>query len=118
MSFWVLTQRGQRTDRIGEAETETAKFWLRVLTDLKNRGLKDILIACCDGLVDFPQAIEASLSTDPSATAYWALNTQPLVRFELDIGRTLSPSLTIRWRFTKSFTLPMLLSHSIVLYVR
>ena len=44
---------------IGEAEAEGAKFWLRVLTDLKNRGLKDILIACCDGLKGFPQAIEA-----------------------------------------------------------
>ncbi len=44
---------------IGEAETEGAKFWLKVLTDLKNRGLKDILIACCDGLKGFPQAIEA-----------------------------------------------------------
>ncbi|MGF1458836.1 MAG: IS256 family transposase [Leptolyngbyaceae cyanobacterium] len=44
---------------IGEVETEGAKFWLKVLTDLKNRGLKDILIACCDGLKGFPQAIEA-----------------------------------------------------------
>jgi putative transposase len=44
---------------IGEAEAEGAKFWLKVLTDLKNRGLKDILIACCDGLNGFPQAIEA-----------------------------------------------------------
>ena len=44
---------------IGEAEREGAKFWLSVLTDLKNRGLKDILIACCDGLKGFPQAIEA-----------------------------------------------------------
>jgi putative transposase len=44
---------------IGEAEAEGAKFWLKVLTDLKNRGLKDILIACCDGLAGFPQAIEA-----------------------------------------------------------
>ncbi len=44
---------------VGEAEAEGAKFWLKVLTDLKNRGLKDILIACCDGLVGFPQAIEA-----------------------------------------------------------
>jgi len=43
---------------IGEAEAEGVKFWLKVLTDLKNRGLKDILIACCDGLVGFPQAIE------------------------------------------------------------
>jgi putative transposase len=44
---------------IGEAESEGAKFWLKVLTDLKNRGLKDILIACVDGLTGFPQAIEA-----------------------------------------------------------
>ncbi|MGC1525376.1 MAG: IS256 family transposase [Phormidesmis sp.] len=44
---------------VGEAETEGAKFWLKVLTDLKNRGLRDILIACCDGLKGFPQAIEA-----------------------------------------------------------
>ncbi|MEL6261990.1 MAG: IS256 family transposase, partial [Cyanobacteria bacterium J06626_6] len=41
---------------IGEAETEGAKFWLKVLTDMKNRGLRDILIACCDGLKGFPQA--------------------------------------------------------------
>ena len=43
---------------IGEAEAEGAKFWLKVLTELKNRGLQDILIACCDGLKGFPQAIE------------------------------------------------------------
>ena len=44
---------------IGEADAEGAKFWLKVLTDLKNRGVKDILIACVDGLAGFPQAIEA-----------------------------------------------------------
>ena len=38
--------------------TEGAKFWLGVLTELKNRGVKDILIACIDGLKGFPQAIE------------------------------------------------------------
>ena len=43
---------------IGPAEREGAKFWLSVLTDLKNRGVQDILIACCDGLKGFPQAIE------------------------------------------------------------
>lgn len=41
------------------AETEGAKFWLNVLTELQNRGLKDILIACVDGLTGFPEAIEA-----------------------------------------------------------
>lgn len=44
---------------VGEAESEGTKFWLKVLTDLKNRGLKDMLNACCDGLKGFPQAIEA-----------------------------------------------------------
>ncbi|MGR3279681.1 IS256 family transposase [Acaryochloris marina NIES-2412] len=44
---------------IGAAEREGAKFWLSVLTDLKNRGTQDILIACCDGLKGFPQAIES-----------------------------------------------------------
>lgn len=39
------------------AETEGAKFWLSVLTELKNRGLEDILIACVDGLKGFPDAI-------------------------------------------------------------
>ena len=41
------------------AHNEGAKFWLSVLTDLKNRGLQDILIACIDGLKGFPEAIEA-----------------------------------------------------------
>src|ERR1700690_371133 len=39
-------------------ETEGAKFWLQVLTDMKNRGVVDIFIACVDGLTGFPKAIE------------------------------------------------------------
>lgn len=39
--------------------TEGAKFWLSVLTELKNRGLENVLICCCDGLTGFPSAIEA-----------------------------------------------------------
>jgi putative transposase len=38
---------------------EGAKFWLKVMTELKQRGLQDILIACIDGLKGFPEAIEA-----------------------------------------------------------
>jgi putative transposase len=38
---------------------EGAKFWLGVLTELKNRGVRDVLIACVDGLKGFPQAIES-----------------------------------------------------------
>ena len=41
------------------AQTEGAKFWLQVVTELKNRGLQDIFIACVDGLKGFPEAIEA-----------------------------------------------------------
>jgi putative transposase len=41
------------------AQTEGAKFWLQVLTELQNRGVKDIFIACVDGLKGFPEAIEA-----------------------------------------------------------
>jgi putative transposase len=39
------------------AENEGAKFWLNVLTELQNRGIQDILIACVDGLKGFPDAI-------------------------------------------------------------
>jgi Transposase, Mutator family len=39
------------------AESEGAKFWLSVLTELRNRGLRDILICCCDGLTGLPEAI-------------------------------------------------------------
>lgn len=41
------------------SQTEGAKFWLSVLTELKNRGLQDIFIACVDGLTGFADAIEA-----------------------------------------------------------
>jgi putative transposase len=41
------------------AESEGSKFWLSVLTELQNRGVKDILIASVDGLKGFPEAIEA-----------------------------------------------------------
>ncbi len=42
------------------AENEGAKFWLQVLTDMKNRGLNDIFVACVDGLAGFPEAIRAA----------------------------------------------------------
>ncbi len=41
------------------ADTEGAKFWMSVLTDIKNRGVEDILIACMDGLTGFPDAVKA-----------------------------------------------------------
>lgn len=41
------------------SENEGANYWLSVLTDLNNRRVKDILIACVDGLTGFPEAIAA-----------------------------------------------------------
>lgn len=41
------------------AQNEGAKFWLQVLTELQNRGVKDIFIACVDGLKGFPEVIES-----------------------------------------------------------
>jgi transposase-like protein len=41
------------------SKNEGAKFWLGVVTELQNRGIKDIFIACVDGLKGFPEAIEA-----------------------------------------------------------
>jgi transposase-like protein len=53
-----VDQRG-RKDVLGIyiSEAEGANFWLGVLTDLQNRGVRDILIACIDGLRGFPEAI-------------------------------------------------------------
>ena len=55
-----ITVEGER-DVLGMwfQETEGAKFWMQVLADLKQRGVRDILICCVDGLKGFPEAIEA-----------------------------------------------------------
>ena len=45
--------------RLWIAQTEGAKFWLGVVTELKNRGVADLFIACVDGLKGLPEAIEA-----------------------------------------------------------
>ena len=56
----AITMDGER-DVLGLwfQANEGAKFWMQVLTDLKQRGVQDILIACVDGLKGFPEAIEA-----------------------------------------------------------
>ncbi len=41
-------------------ESESAKYWLSVLNELKNRGVQDILILCADGLAGIKEAIEAA----------------------------------------------------------
>ena len=57
----ALTEEGQK-ELLGLwiSENEGSKFWLSVLTELHNRGLKDEFIFCVDGLTGFPEAIQAS----------------------------------------------------------
>lgn len=72
------------------AETEGAKFWLSVLTELRNRGVEDILIACVDGLSGFPEAIQ---------TAY------PNTRIQLCIVHMVRNSLKyVSWKDYKAVT--------------
>jgi len=54
-----ITMAGQK-EVLGmwSANTEGAKFWLHVLTELKNRGVRDIFIGCVDGIKGFPEAME------------------------------------------------------------
>ena len=56
-----ITEEGQK-DLLGLwiSENEGSKFWLSVLTELQNRGLKDVFIFSVDGLTGFPQAISAA----------------------------------------------------------
>jgi putative transposase len=56
-----ITQEGTK-EVLGlwTSATEGAKLWLQILTELRQRGLKDIIVACVDGLKGFPEAIEAA----------------------------------------------------------
>ena len=53
-------------------QNEGAKFWLRVMNELRNRGVEDILIAVVDGLKGFPEAINQALSRNDGADVYCA----------------------------------------------
>ena len=57
----IAVQLGGDKEVLGlwAGQAEGAKFWLQVVTELKNRGVQDIFIACVDGLKGLPQAIEA-----------------------------------------------------------
>ena len=48
------------------AQTEGVKFWLQVVTELRNRGVQDIFIACVDGLKGFPDALVGLLQHCPN----------------------------------------------------
>jgi hypothetical protein len=67
------------------SSNEGAKFWLGVLTELKNRGVREMLIACVDGLKGFPQAIE---SVFPQAQIQLCI--VHLVRASLNAGQRAS----------------------------
>jgi len=58
VAIGVTLEGGKEVLGLWTSANEGAKFWLQVLTELSNRGVKDIFIACVDGLKGFPQAIE------------------------------------------------------------
>ena len=59
LAFGVNMQGMKEVLGIWASDTEGAKFWMQVITELKNRGVQDIFIACVDGLKGFSEAIEA-----------------------------------------------------------
>jgi putative transposase len=59
LAIGVNTEGRKETLGLWAAENEGAKFWLQVLTELQNRGVRDIFIACVDGLKGFSEAIES-----------------------------------------------------------
>ena len=59
LALGVTTEGQKELLGIWISENEGAKFWLNVLTEIKNRGVSDIFITCVDGLTGFPEAIEA-----------------------------------------------------------
>jgi putative transposase len=59
LAFGVNMQGLKEVLGMSASESEGAKFWMQIVTELKNRAVSDIFIACVDGLKGFPQAIEA-----------------------------------------------------------
>jgi putative transposase len=55
----VTLEGGKEVLGLWTNATEGAKFWLQILTEIRNRGVQDILIACVDGLKGFPEAIQS-----------------------------------------------------------
>ena len=55
----VNLEGGKEVLGLWTSATEGAKFWLQILTEIRNRGVNDILIACVDGLKGFPEAIQS-----------------------------------------------------------
>ena len=59
LAIGVTTTGEKEVLGLWRAQPEGAKFWLQVVTELRNRGVQDIFIACVDALTGFPEAIEA-----------------------------------------------------------
>src|SRR3954470_17437597 len=59
LAFGVNLQGLKEVLGMWAADTEGAKFWMQVVTELKSRGVSDIFVACVDGLKGFPEAIES-----------------------------------------------------------
>jgi hypothetical protein len=94
-----LTLEGER-DVLGMwfQDSEGAKFWMQVLTELKQRGVRDILICCVDGLTGFPEAIEAIF---PHTTVQTCI--VHLIRRSL---KYVPPASTSRWPATSNRSTP------------
>jgi transposase-like protein len=58
------------------SQNEGAKFWLAVFTEFQNRGVKDIFIACMDGLTGLPEAVETRLTAHAHPIVYGAYGAQ------------------------------------------
>src|SRR2546422_2837499 len=103
------------------AQTEGAKFWLSVLTELQNRGVKDIFIACVDGLTGLPEAIETAypqtrvqLCMKEVATdlkAIYSASTESEAEFNLELFAekwdALYPSISKSWRAHWTRVIPL-----------
>jgi len=77
---------------------EGAKFWAGVCANLANRGVKDVLIVCCDGLTGFPEAIEATwpLATVQTCVVHLIRNSMRFVNHKdrKDVARAIKPIYT------------------------
>src|SRR6266581_2612984 len=80
------------------AQTEGAKFWFSVFTELQNRGVKDLFIACVDGLTGLPEAIE---------TLYPQTRVQVYLELFAEKWDRLYPTMSKMWRARWSRVIPL-----------
>ena len=77
---------------------EGARFWAGVCANLANRGVKDVLVVCCDGLTGFPEAIEATwpLATVQTCVVHLIRNAMRFVNYKdrKEVARAIKPIYT------------------------